>query len=119
MLSNRELILKKLSINPLDVMMDEPYFQRATKRIKGCQVDYLIHTRLNTLFVCEIKFYQSALKSTVITEVQDKIKRLVVPKNIVCVPVLIHVNGVNDRVVDEDYFYRIVNFTALLENDGN
>ena len=55
-LLNRNLILDKLKIQYESVMNDDPYFQRGTKEVKGCQIDYLIQTRTNTLFVCEIRF---------------------------------------------------------------
>lgn len=33
-------------------------------------------------------------------------------------PVLIHVNGVTDAVIDSDYFSQIINFSDLLTDEG-
>ncbi len=113
-INNRKLIHDILRIESQDIIASNPYYQRATKQIPGCQVDYLIQTRLNTLFVCEIKFSRSELKLSIIREVQEKIKKLAIPKNYNCIPVLIHVNGVADEVVDADYFYEVIDFTKFL-----
>lgn len=113
-LNNRSLIQKELHLFPEDVVIDNPYYQRKTKLLAGCQIDYLIQTRMNTLFVIELKFSQHELTKSVIQEVQQKIKNLAIPKNFTCVPVLIHVNGVSEEVVEAGYFYKIIDFADLL-----
>lgn len=113
-LSNRRLIQKELRLLPEEIVVDNPYYQRKTKRVPGCQIDYLIQTRTNTLFVFEFKFSQHELTKTIIQEVQQKIHSLAIPKNFTCVPVLVHVNGVSDEVVESEYFFKIINFTDLL-----
>jgi AAA+ ATPase superfamily predicted ATPase len=114
-LNNRFLIQKYLRLSAQDIVADDVYFQRATKKYQGCQIDYLIQTRTNTLFVCEIKFSQQEIKSSIIAEVKDKIDKLIIPKNFVCIPVLIHANGVTDEVESAEYFYSIINFSDFLE----
>lgn len=116
-LNNRKSILQKIRLLPENVVADGIYYQRETKQLANCQIDYLIQTRVNTLFVCEIKFSLHELKSSVIHEVKDKIKKLVIPKNFVCIPVLIHVNGVSDEISDANYFYEIIDFSQYLASD--
>src|SRR5690606_18550154 len=99
---------------PEDIIADDIYYQRETKRFSGCQIDYLIQTRTNTLFLCEIKFSQNEIKTSVIQEMKEKIKNFSVPRNFVCLPVLIHVNGVSEAVTDADYFFEIINFSEFL-----
>lgn len=113
-LNNAGLIHKALHISPEDIVASSAYYQRATKRYPGCQIDYLIQTRHNTLFVCEIKFSQNEIKISVVEEMKNKINRLVIPKNTACMPVLIHVNGVSDGVLDAAYFYSIIDFSECL-----
>ncbi|MBB71200.1 MAG: ATPase [Legionellales bacterium] len=113
-INNADLLHQILHLRPEEITISSPYYQTATKQRQGCQIDYLIQTRLNTLFVCEIKFSSSPLTTKVIQEVEEKIKRMATPKNFTCVPILIHVNGVSDEVLDADYFYRIVDFADLL-----
>lgn len=48
-------------------------------------------------------------------EMKDKLKRLALPKNVSCFPVLIHVNGVAESVEDSGYFAKIIDFSKLLE----
>lgn len=113
-LKNRHAILRLLGIHPIEVLIDNPYFQRKTERQRGCQIDYMIQTRLNTLFICEIKFSRNEITTDVITAVKEKIARMSVPKQFSCIPVLIHVNGVNNAVYDQGYFYKIIDFSDLL-----
>jgi hypothetical protein len=81
----------------------------------GCQIDYLIQTKHNTLYICEIKFSKNEIKSDVIGEVQKKISALAMPKYFSYRAVLIHVNGVTDEVTDNDFFSTIIDFGQFLE----
>ncbi|MBI5346159.1 MAG: ATPase [Chlamydiae bacterium] len=109
-LKNRKKIWEKLGIRPGDIVADNPYFQKRTTTRKGCQVDYLIQTRFNTLFACEIKFSVNPLKSDIIHEVKKKISCITLPKRFSSWPVLIHVNGVDESVQDSGYFSEIIDF---------
>ena len=48
---------------------------------------------------------------------KNKIANLAIPKNISCRPVLNHVNGVTEDVLDERYFAEIIDFSQLLEKE--
>jgi AAA+ ATPase superfamily predicted ATPase len=113
-LNNREFIWKKLNINPEDIVSDNPFFQRKTAKVAGCQVDYLIQTRLNTLYACEIKFSKQEIKYDIISEVQEKLKKLSLPRGFSYFPVLIHVNGVSESVIDAGYFLECIDFSESL-----
>ena len=115
-LKNRTKIRNILDIRPEDVVVDNPFFQRKTANQRGCQIDYFIQTRFNTLFACEIKFSRQPIKSEVIAEMREKLSNLVLPKGFSCCPVLIHVNGVDDSVTDSDYFAKIIDFSELLNH---
>lgn len=114
-LNNRKQIWNKLNVSSGEIISDNPFFQRKTTRSQGCQIDYLIQTKFNNLYVCEIKFSSKELGLKIINEVQQKIDRLVKPKGFSCWPVLIHTNGVTDEVVDSNYFSAIIGFDELLE----
>ncbi len=114
-LNNRQFIQESLHIRPEDIISENPYFQHKTARQAGCQIDYLIQTRFNTLFACEIKFSRQEIKPAVVQEVRKKIENLALPRGFSCCPVLIHVNGVHDSVIDSGYFTEIINFSHALE----
>ena len=82
------------------------------------QIYYLIQTKFNILYVCEVKFCRDPLGYEIIREVKKKIENLVVPKAYTCLPVLIHVNGVKQEVVDDDYFVKIINFGDVFQQDN-
>jgi hypothetical protein len=117
-LNNRRLLWNILKIQPDDIVCDNPYFQRKTLRSSGCQIDYLIQLKYNTLYICEIKFSKDEIKTDVISEVQKKISALAMPKNFSFRPVLIHVNGVKDAVVEDGFFADIIDFGRLLDIDS-
>ncbi len=109
-LNNRLCIWKALGIAASDIVIDGPFFQRKTSRIQGCQIDYLIQTRYNGLFVCEIKFSRNEVGSSVIDQVKEKINRISLPRSFSTWPVLIHVGGVAEAVFDAEYFAHIIDF---------
>jgi uncharacterized protein len=114
MLNNRNALIRALGLVASDIVADNPYVQKPTTKIKGCQIDYLIQTRLKTLYVCEFKFRKKALGNEIIESVQEKIDRLSIPKGFGVVPVLVHSGGVQDSVEEQGYFYRIIDIESFL-----
>lgn len=115
-LNNRSLIKKRLNISPDEVISDNPYFQRKTKYNKGgCQIDYLIHTRFNTLYLCEIKFSRQPLGMAIIHDIERKIMLLARPKNFSIRPVLIYEGEVSTEVQESNFFDHILSFSELLK----
>lgn len=113
-LQNRTTLCHLLKIHPSEILCDGPYFQKPTKTREGCQIDYMIQTRYNTLYVCEIKFSKHHLQREIIEEVQQKIKRLDAQEGMSIRPVLVHVNGVDESVRAERFFAEIINFGEML-----
>lgn len=111
---NRSTLWETLKISLQEIIMDGPFFQPPTTRQQGCQIDYLIQTKFQTLYMCEVKFRKNPIGINIIAEMEEKRKRLKVPKNASIRPILIHVNGVEERVVDEDYFDKIIDFASFL-----
>ena len=112
-LNNREKIFKLLNIRAEDVISDNPFLQRPTTQVKGCQVDYLIQTKFKNLYICEVKFSIHPVSMQVIEDLQTKISCLQLPRGTSALPVLIHVNGVADSVIDNGYFYEIIDLGDL------
>jgi len=110
-LSNRNEIKQKLKIDPNDILTDNPFFQRRSTKQPGCQIDYMIQTRHNVLYICEIKFSGREIGGQVIDEMREKIRRLKIPRQFSYRPVLIHVNGVSELVIESQYFSDIIDFS--------
>ena len=111
-LNNRNTLQNILKIDPQEIESDNPYFQRKTSKQDGCQIDYLIQTKQD-LYVCEIKFTAGPVKLSVLDELEQKIKRLHAPTHFSFRPVLIHVNGVHKKVIESQFFSRIIDFSDL------
>jgi AAA+ ATPase superfamily predicted ATPase len=116
LLKNRPLLLKALNINPAEIVADNPYHQKPTIRQKGCQIDYLIQTHANNLFVCEFKFKKRELSLEIVESMKEKINRFAIPKGFGICPVLVHLGGVANSVYEKRYFYRIIDIADLLED---
>lgn len=112
--NNPDQVIRRLGVPFEDVVSAGPYFQPKTDSQQGCQIDLGIQTRFNTLYVCEIRQSRSQITSKVIEAVERKIARLKLPKRFTALPVLIHVNGVRQEVVDRRYFAKIIDFGELL-----
>ncbi len=112
--NNGALVQRILDIPTEEVVFSAPYLQTPRSRRKGCQIDYLIQTRFNTIYVCEVKFSQGKIGIDVITEMKEKLNALQLPKGFSMRPILIHVNGVDERVIDSGFFARIIDFSELL-----
>lgn len=114
-LRNREFVFESLRLRREDILFDNPFVQNSTKHQKGCQIDYLVHTRFRMLFVCEIKFSRDPIGTSVIDEMVQKIDSLKLPRGYSCVPVLIHLSGVTDALIEREYFSHIIDFSKIIE----
>ena len=116
-LNNRKKILHLLRLKEEDIIYDGPYFQTKTLRQEACQIDYLIQTRTNNVYVIEIKFYKGKVKQQVIKDVTAKIAKLNLPPTMSVRPVLVHVNGVEKSVGESDFFVEIIDFGKMIKKD--
>lgn len=114
-LNNRRAIHMLLGLRAEDIVSDNPFFQRAGSRQLGCQIDYMIQTRFNTLYICEVKFSKQVIGLEILEELEKKIARLKRPKGFSIRPVLIHVNGVNESVIESNFFSSIIDFGDLFK----
>ena len=105
-----------LGIDPETVLYDNPYFERATKIKPGCQIDYLIQDKFNTLYLCEVKFSKAPIGVEVVAEVEEKITCMKIPRGFSVRPILIHVNGVTEACLESDFFAKIIAFDQLLKD---
>ena len=113
-ISNRHLIKSALQINPNDVICDNPFFQKKTLKQPGCQIDYLIQTKHNTLYLCEIKYSKNPIEMNVVEEMKEKIKRLNMPRHFSYRTVLIHINGISESLEESRYFSHVIDMNDFL-----
>lgn len=111
-LHNRTLILDQLRINPADIINEGPYLQKATKLKQGCQIDYLIQTNYNVLYLCEIKFSQSTIGMEIINDIEKKIAALDIKKTTCVKTVLIHASQVSNALLKRAFFSLLIDFTS-------
>lgn len=114
-INNLKSLCKILRIELLEIVNAGPFFQRPTQRHKGCQIDLLIQTRSNSIYVIEIKFSTSEIKTSVIEEMEKKLTSLSIPRGFSIRPILVHVNGVSQGVMESEIFNDVVDFSKFFE----
>ena len=109
-------VTSALSLKSEKILSASPYVQTKTTRSLPCQIDLLIACKTNTYYVCEAKFNET-VNIDVIEEVKAKIKKLKFPKNSSFRPVLIYSGELDRRIIDEDYFDRILDVGEMLTHE--
>jgi uncharacterized protein len=112
-LTNREPLLRHIGLANTPILNAGPYFQGKTLRTEGCQIDMLLRTK-KSLYVVEIKLRDRILP-TCMADVQEKIRRLKLPKGTPCRSVLVYHGALDASIPDEDYFDYLVPFERLFE----
>ena len=115
LLKNRSRLLKEVGVRPEEIIADNPYVQRKTKTLKGCQIDYLIQTQSNMLIICEFKFNKRSLGAEIVDEMKEKVARLSAPRGFAKVPVLVHMGDVSEFLLEQRYFHRIIDLRDWLK----
>jgi AAA+ ATPase superfamily predicted ATPase len=113
---NWQLLIQKLGISPVDVVRQGPYRQPKNTSMEGCQIDYLVQTKTNSLYICEFKFKRREIGSEIVTELQEKMSRLKTTKGFAKVAVLFHLGGISNSLATSSFFYRIVDISDFLDD---
>lgn len=116
LLTNRTFLLQALKIDPTSVTCDNPFFQQPTTRKRGCQIDYLVQTKTNSLIICEFKFSKRELSSSVLSELKTKRDALVVPRGFGKAVALFHIGGVPETIEESPLFYRVIDLRDFFED---
>lgn len=112
---NYQELYRFLGIQSSDVVLEGPFFQTKTRHRSGCQIDYMIQDKTCSLYLCEIKFSVRTISIDIVEEMKKKAAALERPRHFSYRPVLIHVGEVSREVQASGYFYRIIDWTKLLD----
>lgn len=115
-INNQQKLFELLALKAEDIIVSGPYFQRKTTRQKECHIDYLIQTKHDIVYACEIRFKPDELRRDMLPEVKEKVRTLKIPKYVSRRAVLIHVNGVKEDIVDEGFFAQVISFDDFLKS---
>lgn len=118
LLSNREFLFQALGLEPSTIICDNPFIQTSTTKKKGCQIDYLIQTKMNSLIICEFKFSKNELSSSILHELKEKSDTLAIPRGFGKALALFHIGGVSAKVEESPLLYRVVDLRDLLTEDA-
>ncbi len=117
-LSNAIALLPFLHIELNDIAFMGKYVQRPTKRRRECQIDLLIQTHSQVVYLCEVKFHSKPVGMGIYQELAEKRRRLCIPRGWSNRLALLHVNGVCEELIRADLFDFIIDFGSLLAVEG-
>ena len=106
-------ILSKIGLSLTDIEQMGPYFQQG-KKGEGLQIDWLIIRRDNVWSLLEFKCSNERIGSSVIDEVERKVSRLRLPKEISVEPVLLSARGATKAVTEREFFTQSLELSDLL-----
>jgi AAA+ ATPase superfamily predicted ATPase len=115
LLMNRDLLFQALGVDPSTLVCDNPFIQTPTTRRRGCQVDYLIQMRTNSLILCEFKFSKNELSASILNELKAKRDTLSVPRGFGKSLALFHIGGVSPKIEESPLLYRVIDLREVLE----
>jgi hypothetical protein len=113
-LNNWKSVCTLIGLSIPSIIFAGPYYRKKTKNFSGCQIDLMIETKYS-LYVCEVKFRKN-IRTNIIEQMQEKIKRLGPVNNLSIKPVLIYVGSIDKKIIASKYFSEIINFEHLLTN---
>jgi AAA+ ATPase superfamily predicted ATPase len=112
--NNGAALFHILGLSADEVVWSGPHQQMGTTRQRGCQIDYLIQTKHRVLYLCEVKFSENEVPYSVVNDVLAKAKNLKIPRGFSLRCVLIHVNGVAEKLKYDETFSNIIDFGQFL-----
>lgn len=112
-LSNQSLLIERINLGNVPVLNAGPYFQPATGKGLGCQIDLMLRTK-SSVYVFEIKFRKS-VGTSVMDDVREKVKRLNVDSSLSVRTGLIYQGELDPKIAEADYFDHLVKFSDLLK----
>ncbi len=106
-LNNYEKVINALNISDEDIIQLGPFFQRKNTNQKGVQIDLMIQTRQQILWVGEIKC-RKRITPEIIEEMKQKIKNMRKPRGFAIRPFLIYFGELSNSVLDSDYYAKCI-----------
>ncbi len=108
------MILKRLDIQLSEVKNFGSYFQQKTLDHSGIQMDLVIELNDGILHFLEFKYHEKPVGSSVAKEMEAKIQKLKLSKNITLEKTLIAMNGFTKDLRDSKYFDHLLTLEDLL-----
>lgn len=111
--NNLRLLLPLIGMGSTVVTSAAPYVAKGARRGDGVQIDLLVQTS-KSVCVVEIK-RKSHIGPEVELEMQEKIRRLSLPRNIAVRTALVYTGDVSPEIVESNYFDFLVPVERLFE----
>ena len=93
-----------------------PFFRQRKRnggKDEGLQIDILVHRRAKALTLIECKFSSRPIGSSIVKDIERKIKFLKVLKNYTIEKVLISCSGITNSLEKKDYFHHVLGVEDL------
>lgn len=97
-----------------EVLRVGPYFKRNDQ---GFQIDLAIARNDNVISLCEIKYQESPIKTTIIPEFERKLSLFPIPKGYCVEKVLISTQGPTESLKDTGYFHQYLDLEGIFNDN--
>ncbi len=109
-----DTVLRCLGISLADIIEMGPYFQQRGRQGRGLQIDWVIRRRDGVWNILEYKHTSTAVGPAVVEQMQEKIRRLAPPCDVMVEPVLVSAAGATPSVIDSGYFSAVLGLDDLV-----
>jgi hypothetical protein len=93
------------------------FYNRGTQTENaGYQIDLIFDRDDNVITVCEVRFYSDAVDTSVISELEAKLKLHPNPKNHTIQKILITTVGITQALQERNYFDKVITLTDLFHD---
>jgi AAA+ ATPase superfamily predicted ATPase len=113
MLNNLNTLIRLARIPNDEIVQLGPFFQAATKKKSGVQIDCLIQCKKGQLHLFEFKSGKS-LGLEIVNEAKEKNIKLKIPKNFSIRNYLVYLGDLSEPLMDSDFFDKKISFKEFL-----
>ncbi len=89
-----------------------PYYRKGDS---GVQIDLIYKRTDQVITVCEIKYKSTTIKTDIIPELNQKIKRVKFPRGYTIETMLIAPHGASDELKKTEYFHHVIDIIKLFQ----
>ena len=113
--SNSMLIAKILGFSGIQYKSGVFFNRKAEEQLSGYQIDLIFERNDKVITVCEIRYLQNKVDTTIIAEFEAKLALLPIKKNYSLQKILITTEGATDALISRAYFDRIITLEDLFK----
>ncbi len=115
LLSVPEVLIQAVGLPLSEWAYAGSYRQIKTADRAGCQIDFLVHSKADVVYVCEFKFKRGPITTAIIPEMRRKIDSLSLPSTVITAPILFCLGEATPALEESRFFHKIIDICQFLK----